>query len=295
MGDAGATKLPPAIKKVSSYVEASKPLKIIPGLSDVVDSIKKTAVETKQKIKVELDAEEFEMLTKLMEIKKHYGNSEEVFNVIKVAQNLPKRERTKTLEDYKREMFGKETEEQKRERERIMDTDHKVDEHIVETKTHVKQERNQTYALQKNATRMINEYNAADKAIENMALKQIGFLGEPEKVEEKKLESMFMINQLISSGLLQPTLDFNHKYDELVQTLKSRNPRAEIAYGPNGEQPMGGSQAVGSGYGLTLPMPAKGPFNSQPSPTNVAKPLPKYLPLWQMNHLTKEEQRQARM
>ena len=41
---------------------------------------------------------------------------------------------------------------------------------------------------------MINEYNAADKAIENMALKQIGFLGEPEKIEEKKLESMFMIN-----------------------------------------------------------------------------------------------------
>ena len=51
------------------------------------------------------------MLTKLIEIKKHYGTSEEVFNVIKVAHSIPKRRLTKTLEDYKKEMFGKETEE----------------------------------------------------------------------------------------------------------------------------------------------------------------------------------------
>ena len=52
-----------------------------------------------------------------------------------------------------------------------------------------------------------------------------------------------MINSLISSGLLQPAMDFNHKFDEFVTTLRSRNPKAEIANGPNGVEPVGGSQA----------------------------------------------------
>ena len=57
----------------------------VPGVSNVINSVKKTAVQTKQKIKVELDPDEFDLLTKMMKLKEHYGNAEEVFNVIKVA------------------------------------------------------------------------------------------------------------------------------------------------------------------------------------------------------------------
>ena len=54
------------------------------------------------------------MMLEVMEIKKHYGKSVPIFNVLKKELKLPDPEpKPKTLEDYKAELGIQETEEQK--------------------------------------------------------------------------------------------------------------------------------------------------------------------------------------
>ena len=61
-----------------------------------------------------MDPDEYQMMLEVMEIKKHYGKSVPIFNVLKKELKLPDREpKPKTLEDYKAELGIQETEEQK--------------------------------------------------------------------------------------------------------------------------------------------------------------------------------------
>ena len=109
------------------------------------------------------------MMLEMMEIKKHYGKSVSVFQVLKREAVLPERVKTKTMDDYKKELGILETEEQKKAHRDMMDavelTEKKVDE--------ANQEANKMGAdlrsVEAKHHRMLKEYSDARNAIDMAA------------------------------------------------------------------------------------------------------------------------------
>ena len=104
---------------------------------------------------------------KMMQIKKHYGKSVETFKVIGKPPAPIERQRTKTLEDYKNEMFAQETEEQRKNRLKIMQRSAEVRKKIEEVTAMTYDELQNLLDAEQKHIDLLEEYKEINEVVQD--------------------------------------------------------------------------------------------------------------------------------